>query len=266
MIKSSKLLIIKSNKIKQLSVKLHSFSGRNNSGKIMVRGRGGSNYKKKFKLVDFNRFYWNIPGLVLSIHYDPYRRCLLALVVYITKVFSYILLPEELFPGDLIISGERVKIKIGNSLLLKNIPLNIPIHNIEIKPGNGGRLFRSSGCWGFLISKSEKIARILKGGAFLKVLRKPKEFRLSVLCSATIGKVSNKEQKFLKLKKAGDSRNRNFRSKVRGVAKNPSDHPHGGGEGKKSSKKVSMSPWRKLGKGVPTKKNDNKKKLKRKVY
>lgn len=132
-------------------------------------------------------------------------------------------------------SGKNVDIKIGNSLLLENIPLNIPIHNVETYPFSGGKLLRSAGCFGLIIRKT-------KTHAFVKIKNKNFLFKLSLQCSATIGRVSNKFFKYKKFRKAGQLRNIGFKSTVRGVAKNPVDHPHGGGEGKKSPKSVSMSP------------------------
>lgn len=163
----------------------------------------------------------------------------MGLIAYISGFFSFIILPENLFPGDVIISSEMAKIKIGNSLLIKNIPLNVPIHNIELIPKKGGQLSRSAGCFSFIVKKT-----LLYAGLSLnsKKLVNGRIFLILLSCSATIGKVSNRNFRFSILRKAGVRRNKNFRPVVRGVAKNPFDHPHGGGEGKKSSKAVSMSP------------------------
>lgn len=170
----------------------------------------------------------------MSIHYDSSRNSYLGLVAYTNYFFSYILLPEKLFPGDIIISGENVKPKIGNSLLLKNIPFNTPIHNIELHPRAGGVLFRAAGCFGYIKKKNNSYAFIESNRNF--------SISIPLECSATIGRVSNKYSKYKRLRKAGQSRNLGFRPKVRGVAKNPVDHPHGGGEGKKSAKSLKMSP------------------------
>jgi len=220
---------------KQLFSKISSKAGRNYTGKITVRNRGSRAHRKRFKLVDFGRFLWNIPGLLLSIHFDTFRNSHLGLIAYANGAFSYILLPENLYPGDSIISSPKSSIKPGNALFIRNIPLNTPIHNVELVPRGGAKLLRSAGAFGIVVKKS-------KNRAFIKVKQKKFLFSVSLNCFATIGRVSNKHSRYKMFFKAGNSRNLGLRPVVRGVAKNPVDHPHGGGEGKKSSKRLSMSP------------------------
>lgn len=233
---------------KQLFSKISESAGRNSLGRITVRGRGSRLHRKRFKLVDFGRFLWNIPGLVLSIHFDTFRNCYLGLISYVNGAFSYIILPESLYPGDAIIAGVDVSARVGNSLPLKNIPFNTPIHNIELVPRGGAKFLRSGGSFGVIVKKTSS-------RAFIKVKHKNFLFSMPLNCFATIGRVSNKQSRYLIFLRAGQRRNLGFRPKVRGVAKNPSDHPHGGGEGKKSAKRLTMSPWGKLGKGVKTSKS-----------
>ena len=252
------MIICKDNKIlKQFSYKKINSSGRNHFGRITVRGRGGSRYKHCYYLVDFGRFLWNTPGLVCSVHYDPNRNCFLGLVSYIDFSFSLILLPEGLFPGDIIISGNRVKLSVGNHTFLKNIPIGLNIFNIELYPRRGGQLVRSAGCFARIVKKTTN-------HCVLELNSSSRRIVLSNYCSATIGRVSNRFFSFKKLWKAGQRRNLNFRPIVRGVAKNPCDHPHGGGEGKKSSNRISRSPWGRLNKGTKT--SNARSRLKRNFY
>lgn len=243
---SKVILLKKKKKIKFLSSTLKKHSGRNNSGKITVRGKVNGLVKKSYKNIDFMRSLWNTVGVVTSVEYDSYRNSYIALISYTSRYLSYILAPEGLVPGDLIVTGEIVPLNPGNATLLKSIPLNVQIHNIESHPYSGGVYLRAAGCYGVIIEKD-----LLKNCAIVKfnsgTLKK-----FSLECLATIGRISNKKFKYIKLVKAGHNILRGKKQKVRGVAMNPSDHPHGGGEGKKSPPKVSYSPWKKLGKNVKT--------------
>jgi len=220
--------------------------GRNNQGVITVRHRGGG-HKRRYRLIDFNGRV-GIPGKVVSIEYDPNRSARIALVHYYDGVKRYILAPLGLNPGDVIKCGEDAEIKPGHRLPMKNIPEGIQIYNLEIVPGTGGKLVRSAGTLATLMVKGERYAQVrLPSG----------EVRLFDLnCMATIGQVSNPEHKYISIGKAGRTRWLGRRPIVRGVAMNPVDHPHGGGEGRGKGN-ISQSPT-----GVPSKgyKTRNKKK------
>lgn len=233
----SKLFLLKKNKnVRFLKSTLKKNSGRNNSGKITVRGKLSGVTKKNYKSIDFLRPLWNVLGTVRSVEYDPYRNCFISLISYTSGYLSYIIAPEGLMPGDSIISGDVVPFKAGNATLLRNLPLNLKIHNLEAHPFSGGKYLRSAGCYGCIVEKDIMLNFALvkfNSGAI-------KKFHLD--CMATVGVVSNKKFKYIKLSKAGHNILRGRKQKVRGVAMNPSDHPHGGGEGKKSPPKVSYSP------------------------
>jgi len=220
--------------------------GRNNQGVITARHRGGG-HKRRYRLIDFNGRP-GILGKVASIEYDPNRSARIALIHYYDGVKSYVLAPLGLKPGDIIRCGVDAEIKIGHRLPLKNIPEGVEIYNLEIIPGTGGKIVRSAGTLASIMVKSEKYAQIkLPSG----------EVRLfDINCMATIGQVSNPENKYISIGKAGRTRWLGRRPKVRGVAMNPVDHPHGGGEGK-SKGNIAQSPT-----GVPAKgyKTRNKKK------
>eukprot|EP00003_Mantamonas_plastica_P020405 TRINITY_DN3294_c0_g1_i1.p1 TRINITY_DN3294_c0_g1~~TRINITY_DN3294_c0_g1_i1.p1 ORF type:complete len:275 (+),score=-145.02 TRINITY_DN3294_c0_g1_i1:208-1032(+) len=233
--------------VKKLTYGLPEKAGRNNSGKITVRRRGGR-HKRLYRIIDFKRTLFNIPGQVQRIEYDPNRSAFIALILYKNGLLSYILAPNELKVGDIIVSGENVEIKPGNALPLQFIPIGTNIHNIELKPGKGGQLVRAAGTSAKLIKKGED------GYALIKL--SSGELRLIHLkCMATIGILSNLDHKNQSIGKAGASRWRNKRPSVRGVAMNPIDHPHGGGEGKTSGGRPSVTPWGKPTKGKRTRFN-----------
>jgi len=221
-------------------------SGRNNLGRITTRHLGGG-HKKRYRIIDFKRDKFGIPGKIKTVEYDPNRTARIALVVYADGEKRYIIAPEGIKVGDEIISGESVDIKVGNTLPLKNIPLGTLIHNIELKPLKGGQLIRSAGGSATLMAKE---------GAFTHIKLRSGEVRLiHQECFATIGQVSNSEHSLIKLGKAGKSRYLGRRPTVRGVAMNPVDHPHGGGEGKTSGGRHPVTPWGKPTKGGRTRKN-----------
>ena len=231
---------------KTLTKKYISTGGRNNVGRITVRSRGGGN-KKKFRLIDFKRNKKDILGKVIRIEYDPIRTSYIALIEYEDNVKSYIVAPHKLKEGDTVVSGEKVDIKIGNCLPLKNIPVGTIIHNVEMKPGKGAQLGRSAGSSVNLLGKDS-------GNAIIKV--SSGETRIvNENCCATIGIVSNPDNKNRKLGSAGKKRLLGRRPKVRGVAMNPIDHPHGGGEGRTSGGRHPSTPWGKPTKGYKTRKN-----------
>jgi len=214
-------------------------SGRNNKGRLTVRHRGGG-HKKLFRAIDFRRDKRDIPATVLSLEYDPNRSARIALLSYIDGEKRYILAPQGLAVGGTVIAGDGADILVGNALPLRNIPLGTMIHNIEFKQGKGGQLARSAGSAAQLVAKEAGYAQIkIPSG----------ETRMVHLdCYATIGQVGNLDHENISIGKAGRTRWLGKRPTVRGVAMNPIDHPHGGGEGKTSGGRHPVSPW-----GLPTK-------------
>jgi large subunit ribosomal protein L2 len=213
--------------------------GRNNLGRITSFQKGGG-HKQRYRLVDFKRNKDNIMASVERIEYDPNRTAFIALVKYEDGVKSYILAPQRLVVGEKIISGPKVDIKIGNSLPLSDIPVGTIVHNVEMKPGKGGQLARSAGSYVQIVGREIGWVQLRLSSGELRVV--------SSSCRATIGAVSNQDQKNVSLGKAGRSRWLGRRPVVRGVAMNPVDHPHGGGEGRTSGGRHPVTPW-----GVPTK-------------
>lgn len=224
---------------KALTVSLNKTGGRNSRGKITVRHRGGG-AKRKYRIIDFKRNKDGVPGKVAAIEYDPNRTANIALIHYVDGEKRYILAPHGLKVGDTIESGIDADIKVGNALPLRYIPVGTTVHNIELKPGKGGQLARSAGSEAQLVAKEEKYAQLkLPSGEIRRIL---------LDCRATVGQVGNIEHENLTIGKAGKSRHRGFRPKVRGSAMNPVDHPHGGGEGRTPIGMPSpLTPW-----GQPT--------------
>jgi len=213
--------------------------GRNNQGRITCRHIGGG-HKQKYRLIDFKRNKDSIPGVVERLEYDPNRTAHIALILYKDGERRYIIAPAGLNKGDEVYSGTDAPIKVGNCLPLINMPIGATIHCIELKPGKGAQLARSAGASVQLIAREGIDATIrLRSGEMRKVLSE---------CRAVIGEVSNAENNLRSLGNAGAKRRRGIRPTVRGVAMNPVDHPHGGGEGKTSGGRHPVSPW-----GVPTK-------------
>ena len=217
--------------------------GRNNNGRITSRHIGGGS-KHKFRVIDFFRKKKNIPATVDRIEYDPNRTAYIALITYKDNEKAYIISPQGLKQGDIIESGKNVEIKVGNSLELKDIPPGTSIHNVELIPGNGGKLARSAGS-SITLSGYDGDYAILK-------LSSGETRKVNSSCTATIGTVSNPDQKNVKIGKAGRNRWRGKRPQTRGVAMNPVDHPHGGGEGKTSGGRSPVSPWGQSAKGLKT--------------
>lgn len=236
--------LTKSKPIKKLTTTLNNSGGRNNQGRITSYHKGGG-VKKKYRLIDFKRSIIDIPAKVTRLEYDPNRSAFIALVCYINGSLSYILAPDGLKEGDVVISSSTAEIKVGNATPLSNIPLGTLVHNIELKPNGGGQLARAAGTYARLIKKNPE------GYATLK-LSSGEQRQVSLNSFATIGRVSNLENKNISKGKAGANRWLNRRPVVRGVAMNPVDHPHGGGEGKTSGGRVSVTPWGKPTKGKPT--------------
>ena len=240
--------ITESRPCRKLVAKQKRKSGRNNQGRITTRHIGGG-HKRRYRVIDFRRNKFDIPGKVVTIEYDPNRSARISLINYVDGEKRYIITPDKISIGDQVISGENVDIKIGNALPLKSIPVGTDVHNVELKPGKGGQIARSAGTSVTLTAKENGYAQLkLRSG----------EIRLVNLnCLATIGQVGNSEHSLVKLGKAGKSRWKGIRPTVRGVAMNPVDHPHGGGEGRTSGGRHPVSPWGKPTKGAKTRKNKN---------
>lgn len=231
---------------KQLTKILSKYAGRNSSGKISIRHRGGRQ-KRFLRMIDWQRDKFDIPAKVASIEYDPNRSANIALVVYADGEKRYILAPEGLQVGDEILSSKKAEIKIGNVLPLKKIPLGTAIHNLELRPGKGGQIIRSAGSSAQILAKE-------KGMATVK-LPSGEQRLISLECLATIGQVSYPLWKTVKLGKAGRKRHLGFRPAVRGVVMHPGAHPHGGGEGRSGIGMPSpKSPWGKKTLGKKTRK------------
>ena len=213
--------------------------GRNSLGRMTVRHRGGG-HKRRYRLIDFKRDKEGVSARVASIEYDPNRSSNIALLHYADGEKRYILAPNKLQVGDRVIAGPDAEIKTGNAVPLRHIPLGTNIHNVELNVGHGGQLARGAGSYARLMAKEGKYAQLkLPSG----------EVRMVFLdCKATIGQVGNLEHENISIGKAGRNRWLGKRPKVRGVAMNPVDHPHGGGEGKSSGGRHPVTPW-----GVPTK-------------
>ncbi len=238
-------ILYKGKPIKYLSKGIKKTGGRNNYGRITVRHIGGG-HKRNYRFIDFKRNKYNIKGIVNRIEYDPNRSSFIALIFYKDGDKRYILYPKNLNIGDKIISGENVKIKIGNCLPLIKIPIGSLVHNVEIKMGKGGQLIRSAGSYAQLIVREKNYTILrLKSGELRKI---------HSLCWATLGEVGNSEHMLKSLGKAGSSRWLGIRPTVRGTAMNPVDHPHGGGEGRNFGKHP-VTPFGIKCKGKKTRKN-----------
>ncbi len=239
--------ITKTTPEKSLVVTKKKTNGRNNQGRITVRHRGGG-VKRKYRLVDFKRVKDGITAVVASIEYDPNRSANIALINYKDGTKSYIIAPKELKVGDIVESGEKVDVKIGNAMPIMNIPVGTVIHNIELRPGKGGQLARSAGGSAQILGREDKYVLIrLASGETRKILG---------TCRATIGVVGNEDYGLVKLGKAGRTRHMGIRPTVRGSVMNPNDHPHGGGEGRAPiGRSGPMTPWGKPALGYKTRKN-----------
>ena len=213
--------------------------GRNNNGRITVRHQGGG-HKQHYRIIDFKRNKFDIPAVVETIEYDPNRSAHLALLKYADGERRYIIAPGKIKVGDPVLSADQTEMKPGNCMKLLNIPLGTTIHCVEMKPGKGAQIARSAGTSARLIAKEGIYATLrLQSGEMRKILSE---------CRATLGTVSNQENNLRSLGKAGAKRWRGVRPTVRGVAMNPVDHPHGGGEGRTSGGRHPSTPW-----GIPTK-------------
>jgi large subunit ribosomal protein L2 len=237
---------------KALLEKKSKSGGRNNNGRITTRHIGGG-HKQHYRLIDFKRIKDGIPAVVERLEYDPNRTANIALVLYADGERRYIIAPKDVVAGTEIISGDAAPIKSGNTLPLRNIPVGSVIHCIELKPGKGAQMARSAGTSAQLVAREGLYVTLrLRSGEMRKVLSD---------CRATLGEVSNSEHSLRKLGKAGASRWRGVRPTVRGVAMNPVDHPHGGGEGRTSGGRHPVSPWGTPTKGYKTRTNKRTNKL-----
>ncbi len=234
---------------KSLLTPLKKNAGRNNAGRITVRHRGGGN-RRKYRVIDFKRNKFDIPGVVKTIEYDPNRSAFIALVEYEDGEKRYILYPDDLKVGDTVISSSQADIKPGNALPLENIPVGTVIHNVELHPGKGGQLVRSAGNQAQLMAKEGNYVLVrLPSGELRNVL---------ATCMATVGQVGNTDHENVSIGKAGRTRHLGIRPTVRGSAMNPCDHPHGGGEGRSPIGRPSpVTPWGKPALGYKTRKKHN---------
>jgi large subunit ribosomal protein L2 len=235
--------------LKKLTEYKKNNSGRNNQGRITVRHRGGSQ-PLRYVLVDFKRALFDVPAVVLKVHKDFNRNAFIALLLYKNGILSYIIAPDTLKRGDSILSSEKTFRSPGNAMLLQNMVLGSIIHNVELHYGKGSQLCRAAGTYATLVAK--KVFNNLRYG--IVRLKSKEEYFIFLKNFAVFGVVSNIDAHLIKLKNAGASRRLGIRPHVRGVAMNPIDHPHGGGEGKTSGGRPSVTPWGKLTKGQPTRK------------
>jgi large subunit ribosomal protein L2 len=232
--------------VKALTEGLTKSGGRNNLGRLTARRRGGG-HKRAYRVVDFKRQKFDVPGRVERIEYDPNRSAFIALIRYEDDELAYILAPQRLAPGDTVVSGEQVDVKPGNAMPLRAMPIGTIVHNVELKIGRGGQMARAAGAYAQLVGRDAGYAimrmnsgeqRLVHGG-----------------CMATVGAVSNADHSNVSIGKAGRNRWLGWRPSVRGVAMNPIDHPHGGGEGRTSGGRHPVTPWGKPTKGKKTRSN-----------
>jgi large subunit ribosomal protein L2 len=232
--------------VKALVQGLTKSGGRGGGGRVAVRFRGGG-AKRLYRLVDFKRRKWDMPATVERLEYDPNRSAFIALVKYADGELAYIIAPQRLRAGDEVIAGEKCDVKPGNCMPLRSMPVGTIIHNVELKPGKGGQMARSAGAYAQLVGRDAGYAQIRLGSGELRMVLDS--------CLATVGAVSNPDHMNESLGKAGRVRHMGFRPHVRGVAMNPVDHPHGGGEGKTSGGRNPVTPWGKPTKGAKTRSN-----------
>ena len=238
--------LYKGKPVKKLTQGLTKTGGRNNSGHITSWQKGGW-HKRRYRMVDFKRSKRDIEGVIERIEYDPNRTAFIALVNYADGEQGYILAPQRISIGDKVISANKADIKPGNAMPLSSIPVGTIIHNVELKPGKGGQMARSAGTYVQLIGRDQSYSILRLASSEVRMARSE--------CMATIGAVSNSDQQNIKIGKAGRNRWLGKRPHVRGVAMNPIDHPHGGGEGKTSGGRHPVTPWGKPTKGKRTRSN-----------
>jgi large subunit ribosomal protein L2 len=232
--------------VKALTEGKRGTGARNNHGRITVRWRGGG-HKRRYRIIDFKRAKRDMPAEVQRLEYDPNRSGFIALIRYEDGELAYILAPQRVKEGDRVVSGERVDVKPGNAMPMRNIPIGTIVHNVEMKPGKGGQLARAAGTYAQLVGRDAGYALLRLSSGEVRMVRAE--------CVATIGAVSNPDQQNIVIGKAGRNRWLGRMPSVRGVAMNPIDHPHGGGEGKTSGGRHPVTPWGKGTKGTKTRKN-----------
>src|SRR6266436_6095184 len=232
--------------VKALTEGLRKHGGRNNTGRITVRWRGGG-AKRRYRIIDFKRTKFDVVGTVERLEYDPNRTAFIALVKYEDGELAYILAPQRLKAGDKVVAGEKVDVKPGNAMPMRNIPVGTIIHNVEMKPGKGGQIARSAGTYVQLAGRDAGYALLRLSSGEVRLVRGE--------CMATIGAVSNPDEQNIVIGKAGRNRWLGKKPSVRGVAMNPIDHPHGGGEGRTSGGRHPVTPWGKPTKGKKTRHN-----------
>jgi large subunit ribosomal protein L2 len=238
--------IYKGKPVKGLTEGKSTSGGRNNNGRITVRRRGGG-HKRRYRIVDFKRNKRDVPAVVERLEYDPNRTAFIALIKYQDGELSYILAPQRLSVGDTVVSGRRADVKPGNAMPLEAMPVGTIVHNIELKPGRGGQIARSAGTYAQYVGRDA-------GFAILR-LNSGEQRLVHQNCFATVGAVSNPDHGNISISKAGRNRWLGRRPSVRGVAMNPVDHPHGGGEGRTSGGRHPVTPWGKPTKGMKTRNN-----------
>jgi large subunit ribosomal protein L2 len=229
--------------VKALTEGLSKTGGRNNQGRISMWHRGGG-HKRSYRMVDFKRGKRGVPAIVERLEYDPNRTAFIALIKYEDGELSYILAPQRLAPGDTVIADETADVKPGNAMPLASMPIGTIVHNVEMKPGKGGQIARAAGTYVQLVGRD--------GGYAILRLNSGETRMVSAECMATVGAVSNPDNSNVSFGKAGRMRWKGRRPVVRGVAMNPVDHPHGGGEGRTSGGRHPVTPWGKSTKGKRT--------------
>ena len=232
--------------VKSLTEGLSKSGGRNNLGRITARRRGGGN-KRTYRIIDFKRRKFDVVGTVERLEYDPNRSAFIALIKYQDGEQAYILAPQRLQAGDKVVAAAKADVKPGNAMPLKSVPVGSIVHNVEMKPGKGGQLARAAGSYVQLVGRDQGYALLRLASGEVRMVRGE--------CMATIGAVSNQDHANINKGKAGRTRWLGKRPSVRGVAMNPIDHPHGGGEGRTSGGRHPVSPWGKPTKGAKTRKN-----------
>ncbi|MEE9272201.1 MAG: 50S ribosomal protein L2 [Robiginitomaculum sp.] len=231
---------------KNLTVGKTKKGGRNNTGRITMRRQGGG-HKQSYRIIDFKRRKFDVPATVLNLQYDPNRTSFIALIEYADGEKAYILAPQRLQAGDTVIAGLNVDVKPGNAMPLRSMPIGTIIHNVEMKPGKGGQIARSAGTYAQLVGRDGGYAQVRLKSGELRMIHQE--------CLASVGAVSNPDHMNINLGKAGRKRWLGVRPSVRGVAMNPVDHPHGGGEGRTSGGRHPVTPWGKPTKGARTRSN-----------
>ncbi len=232
--------------VKSLTEGLSKKAGRNNPGRNTMRRRGGGT-KRLYRIVDFKRRKFDVSAAVERIEYDPNRSAFIALLKYTDGERAYILAPQRLGIGDMVVSGEKVDVKPGNAMPFLGMPIGTIVHNVELKPGKGGQLARSAGTYAQFVGRDGGYAQIRLSSGELRRVRQE--------CMATVGAVSNPDHSNTNIGKAGRNRHLGKRPSVRGVVMNPIDHPHGGGEGRTSGGRHPVTPWGKPTKGARTRRN-----------